>query len=108
MMPSVLDELLILTIVCMSLQNDLDEIYQWSKYWKLNFTSLKCKVIYFTRNRNPIMFVYKINGEPLENVSSFCDLGITVDRFLTHNVHIKNVINKCNKSKRHDKARSWL
>ena len=49
---------------CMSLQNDLDELYQWSKYWKLNFNSLKCKVIYFTRNRNPIKFAYKINGEP--------------------------------------------
>ena len=82
---------------CMSLQNDLDELYQWSKYWKLNFNSLKCKVISFTRNRNPIKFVYKINGEPLENVSSFCDIGITVDSFLTHIVHIKNVINKCNK-----------
>ena len=36
-------------------------------------------------------------GEPLEKVSSFCDLGITVDSFLTHNVHIKNAIIKCNK-----------
>ena len=56
---------------CMSLQNDLDKLYRWSKYCKLNFNSLKCNVISFTRNRNPIKFVYKIIGEPLENVSSF-------------------------------------
>ena len=43
------------------------------------------------------MFVYKINGEPLENVSSFCDIGFIVDSFLTHNVHIKNFIIKYNK-----------
>ena len=47
---------------CMSYQNDLDELYQWSGYWKLNFNYLKCKVISFSRNRN------KIIGEPLENV----------------------------------------
>ena len=28
---------------------------------------------------------------------SFCVLGVTVDCFLTHNVHINNIINKCNK-----------
>ena len=82
---------------CMSLQNDFDELYRWSKYWKLNFNSLKCKVISFTRNSNLIKFVYKINGEPLLNVCSFYDLGVTFDSFLTHNVHIKNAINKCNK-----------
>ena len=54
---------------CMSLQNDLDDLYRFSKYWKLNFNSLKSKVITFTRNRNPIKFVYTINGEPLENVN---------------------------------------
>ena len=82
---------------CIALQKDLDELYRWSNYWKLNFNSSKCKVISFTRNHNPIKFDYTINGEPLENVSSFCDLGATVDCFLTHNVHIHNTINKCSK-----------
>ena len=58
---------------CMTLQNELNELYRWSKYWKLNFNSLKCKVISFAWNRNPIKFVYTINREPLENVSSFGD-----------------------------------
>ena len=82
---------------CIALQKDLDELYRWSNYWKLNFNSSKCKIISFTRNHNPIKFDYAINGEPLENVSSFCDLGVTVYCFLTHNVHIHNIINKCNK-----------
>ena len=82
---------------CIALQKDLDELDRWSNYWKLNFNSSKCKVISFTRNHNPIKFVNTINGEPLENVPSFCDLGVTVDCFLTYNVHIHNIINKCNK-----------
>ena len=82
---------------CIGLQKDLHELYRWSNYSKLNFNSSKCKVISFTKNHNPIKFDYTINGEPLENVSSFCDLGVTVDCFLTHNAHIPNIINKCNK-----------
>ena len=33
---------------------------------------------------NPMKFVYAINGNPLENDSSFCDLGVTVDFFNTY------------------------
>ena len=36
-----------------------------------------------------------INGRLLDTVYSFC--GLTVDCFLTHNVHINNIINKRNK-----------
>ena len=82
---------------CIALQKDLNELYRWSNYWKLNFNLSKCKVILFIRNHNPIKVSYTINGEPLENVSSFCDLGVIVGCFLTHNVHIHNIINKCNK-----------
>ena len=82
---------------CIALQKDLDKLYRWSNYWKLNFNSTKCKVISLTRNHNPIKFDYTRNGESLENVSSFCDSSVTVDCFLTHNVHIHNIINKCNK-----------
>ena len=78
---------------CIALQKDLDELYRWSNYWKLNFNSSKCKVISFIRKHNPLKFDYTINGEPLEN-----DLGVTVDCFLAHNVHIHIIIiNKCNK-----------
>ena len=73
----------------MALQNDLNEIYRWSKYWKLNVNSFKCKGISFTRNRNHIKFVYTINGAPLENVSSFCDLGVTVDS-VSHFIDIQS------------------
>ena len=62
----------------MSLENNLDELYRWSKSWKLNFNSLKCTVISFPRKS----YSYKV-----------CDLGATIDGFLTHNAYIKNVIN---------------
>ena len=69
----------------------------WSNYWKLDFNSSRCKVVSFIRNRNLKTFFYKINGEPLEHVSSFCALCVTINCLLTHNVHINNSINKCNK-----------
>ena len=42
---------------CMSLQNDLNELYRWSKYWKLNFNCLKINVMLFLSLG--IAFLYK-------------------------------------------------
>ena len=44
---------------CIALQKDLDKLYRWSNYWKLNFNSSKCKVISFN---NIINKCNKVNG----------------------------------------------
>ena len=82
---------------CERLQHDLNSLYEWSQVWKLNFNVIKFKVASFTRNTKHIVFNYHLNGTILENVSCYNDLGVTVDKSLSFNNHISNVINKCNK-----------
>ena len=69
---------------------------KWSRVWKLHFNVIKCYVVSFTRNIKPIVFTYHLNGTILDNVSCYNDLGVTVDKSLAFNIHISNVINKCN------------
>ena len=82
---------------CERLQHNLNSLYEWSQVWELNFNVIKCKVVSFTRSTKPIVFNYHLNGTILENVSCYNDLGVTVDKSLSLNNHISNVINKCNK-----------
>ena len=72
-------------------------LYEYSKFWNLNFNAIKCKVISFTRSLTPINFNYHMNGIPLENVSTFNDLGVSADQSLLFRNHIFDVIKKCNK-----------
>ena len=82
---------------CEQLQRDLNNLYEWSQDWKLNFNVLKCKVLSFTRNVTPIVFKYHLNGNLLENISCYDDLGVTVDKGLVFNNHVSNVVNKCSR-----------
>ena len=82
---------------CERLQHDLNSLDEWSQVWKLNFNVIKFKVASFTRNTKHIVFNYHLNGTILENVSCYNDLGVTVDKSLSFNNHISNVINKCNR-----------
>lgn len=70
---------------CELLQNNLNN---WCTTNKLHLNVNKCKLISFTRSRNPIMFNYVINNTELGRVSSVKDLGITFDSYLTFNLHI--------------------
>ena len=79
---------------CEQLQHDLNSLYEWSQVWKLNFHVI---IFSFTRNTKPIVFNFHLNGTILENESCYNDLGVTVDKSLSFNNHISNVINKFNK-----------
>jgi hypothetical protein len=50
----------------------------------------------FTRRKFPFMANYSISGSVLEKVTSFCDLGVTLDETLTFNRHIDSIISKAN------------
>jgi hypothetical protein len=59
-----------------ALQSALDNLCAWSDNWGMQFNIKKCKVMHFGRN-NP-KFVYKMNGESLEEVDVERDIGVTV------------------------------
>ena len=59
------------------LQNDLDALLAWSKFWKLKFNIMKCKCMSICRKLN-VNYVYYLDTAMLDRVESFNDLGITV------------------------------
>lgn len=82
---------------CIDLQQDLDRFYEWSVLWQMNFNPSKCKVLSVSRAKNPIVYNYSMNNQPLEHVGTFKDLGILVDQSLSFSSHINNLVTKCNK-----------
>lgn len=65
-----------------------------------NFVTLsiqKCSIISFHRKKNPILFNYTINNEPLQRVSDIRDLGIRLDTKITFKLHYSEIIAKANR-----------
>jgi len=79
---------------CIQLQNDLHSLFNWSQSWQMKFNPTKCKVMSFTRSRNPIRYDYSIDGVTLEYVDCFTDLGVIVDCNLNFHSHIDSIVNK--------------
>jgi Reverse transcriptase (RNA-dependent DNA polymerase) len=68
---------------CQLFQNDLDRLSAWCHNNKFNLNVAKCKYISFCRNTHPINYAYSINGNILDKVDEFKDLGVIVDQKMT-------------------------
>ena len=55
-----------------------------------------CKVK-ITKNRSVVNFEYEIDGQKLEKVTEFCDLGILVTHNFSWQKHINNICKNANK-----------
>ncbi|KAL9694590.1 hypothetical protein quinque_013875 [Culex quinquefasciatus] len=65
---------------------DVNALLHWCESNGMKVHVKKCKVISFSRSRNPLRFDYTMgDGCPLDRVNSIRDLGVTVDRFLKRN-----------------------
>lgn len=73
---------------CLNLQSDIDALTRWSVENKLEFNVKKCVSMTYTRSPSPINFIYTINGQSLERVSTVKDLGVVFDPKLTFSDHI--------------------
>ena len=56
------------------LQEDLNQLLQWSHRWQMSFNILKCKVMHLGRLNKD--FQYSMDGQLLETVSNVKDLGV--------------------------------
>ena len=83
---------------CEALQADLDALFSWSKLWKMYFNVNKCHVITITNKRNPINFVYTIDGHELSREGSVRDLGVIIDTNLSWDEQIKNAVAKAKRT----------
>ncbi|KAL1396435.1 hypothetical protein pipiens_002690 [Culex pipiens pipiens] len=68
---------------------DVNALLHWCESNGMKVHVKKCKVISFSRSRDPLRFDYTMgDGCPLDRVNSIRDLGVTVDRKMKFNEHI--------------------
>ncbi|XP_063904731.1 uncharacterized protein LOC135123784 [Zophobas morio] len=82
---------------CALLQKELDGFVAWCKINGLEINISKCKILRFSRKKMLMLFDYNIEGNKLEHVDVFCDLGVYFDRSVSYSHHVDDVVNKCNK-----------
>ena len=77
------------------LQNLLDEINDWAKKWKFQFSVDKCASLTFTRKRNKDPeHNFKLSAATISEVLQYKFLGIILDQKLSWEPHTKTTINK--------------
>lgn len=76
------------------LQEAIDWFMNWCRENKMIINKEKCKVMTFTRKRNPIIFNYTIDGEPVKRVEETMDLGVLFDKRLTFQSHYEYMTNR--------------
>lgn len=90
----------------MKLQEGIDWFMNWCKENKLQVNRDKCKVMTFTRKRDPIVFNYTIDGEPIKRVEENVDLGVTFDKALTFRSHYEYMTKRANATSKFVKRQS--
>lgn len=82
---------------CVLLQNDINEMFNWSVNNQINLNIKKCQVMVYTRNKSVTNFNYYVNGEVIKKTNECKDLGVTFDTKLTFKKHIDNICLEANK-----------
>ena len=72
----------------------LEEVLAWAKCWKMIFNPAKCKFLVISRLRREPLPALRLDGVPLECVSSLRYLGVWLDSKLCWREHIAQVSQK--------------
>ena len=78
-------------------QEDLNNLWTWSKLNRMDFKIKKCKIMRISRKVQPVETELCMNESPLEMVSEFEDFGLLVDRHLSWNSHVNSIVSKANR-----------
>lgn len=76
------------------LQEGINTFMEWCKENRMEVNKAKCKIITFTRKRDPIIFNYVIDGEPVKRVTETMDLGVIFDEGATFQSHYEYITNR--------------
>ena len=79
---------------CISLQQDLNALEQWSHKWQMPFNPKKCEFLRITNKKSPLIHTYYIATSPIKEVTSTKYLGVLIDHKLTWNDHIQSIVHK--------------
>ena len=77
------------------LQQDLCNVLDWAKKWKMEFNVEKCKILHIGSN-NP-RHKYNMDGKELIETDKEKDLGILIDCKLDFGCHIKEIVGRANR-----------
>ena len=80
---------------CDMLQKALDNLWDWSLKWKMEFNVDKCKVMHIGGNFN-LRYKYKLNGHELSEIESEKDLGVWCSNDLKPSVQCIEAARKAN------------
>lgn len=79
-------------------QSAVDQVSEWSKKNLLQLNSDKCKELLISFSRSRISFPsVTIEGNTIESVSKVKLLGVTINRTLTWNDHIEEIVKKASR-----------
>ena len=76
---------------CISLQQDLTALEQWSLKWQMLFIPAKCIFLRITNKKSPLIHNYYIATSPIKEATSIKYLGVQIDNKLTWNDHIQYI-----------------
>ena len=77
-----------------SLQNDINNLTEWSKMWQLPFNVGKCKCMLIGKGKSH--HSYQLDQNMLENVKEEKDLGVIIDNQLKFHTHTSASVKKAN------------
>ena len=64
-----------------TLQDDLLKLEQWESDWSMEFNPDKCKVIHVSKQKTPLIFLYKLHNTELKSTENAKYLGITISNY---------------------------
>jgi hypothetical protein len=76
------------------LQNNITNLSTWCYKNNMSLNVTKCKVITFSRKRQPVLNPYHIEGSPISRATIINDLGVIFDEELRFTHHIDSIIAK--------------
>ena len=62
------------------LQNDLDNLINWTTDNQMELNHTKCKALRVSRKKTPFQTNYNINGHIIEQVTNIKDVGVIVSK----------------------------
>ena len=80
------------------LQEDLNNLNEWSNLWQMQFNAKKCYTLRVHRGRSPITHNYIMGREELTTVTNQAYLGVELHERLSWKQHIESVASKAGRT----------
>lgn len=79
---------------CQMLQSDIYRLCEWFRVNGLSLNHDKCLSITFHRTKNPVLYVYSVDGCLVKRVTEVNDLGVLFSSDMSFSKHIDSVVAK--------------